>query len=660
MRVLHPRLLASAAVLVAASTIAPASTPTVVSTSPANGATGIAGTLADVVVTFSEAMGGGVSLNSTPTSFASFAWSPDSRRLTMQRGPGAPALADGTVVTVTLNPPPYLSFADLEGNFLGTYAFSFTVGADMPGAPTVVSTVPANGATGVMVGLSSIDVTFSEPMGQGTDVTVSGDWSVGSAAALSWSGDGRTLSIGRDDLPDPLPNLAAVTVHLNRSGHGFADAAGTTLGAYSLSFTTAPPDASQKPVVSDSDPAHGSRTAGRFMDTVSITFSKPMESGHDMTCDAGDWNLTGSVYRWSQDRRTLSVTRPDGDRLLPAGQVVQFTLNPSGQEGFVDTDGNPLETCTYGFTVETAARLLKVLPEESSYDFDWPYYLWLPPGIESATSILVEPNNSGFISDVELDHDSSAMALLGWRSSFAARLGVPLLVPTFPRPRSRWWVYTHALDRDSLTTPTEGIERIDLQLIEMIGDARERLADLGVEAGPKVLMMGFSASGQFTNRFAILHPDRVLAAAAGSPGGWPLAPVATWNGETLPYNVGVADADSLLGQPIDPDQMRRVPLFLYMGDADTNDSVPYSDGYDDGQRELVNRLFGTSPVARWPHAEAIYEAAGMNATFALYPGVGHTITADMFADVEAFLRAHLEAAHATRCRPVAGRRTSAP
>ncbi len=660
MSVLHSRMVIGIAVLAAGSTVALASAPTVISTSPTNGATGVAATRADVVVAFSEPMNGGVSLNSTPTSFASFDWSADSRTLTMHRGTGAPAWAEGTVVTVTLNPPPYLSFGDLEGNLLGTYSFSFTVGADVAGAPTVVSTTPVNGATDVAVDRSSIDVTFSEPMGHATDVSVSGDWSLGSATMLSWSGDGRTLSISRDDLPDPLPNVATVTVHLNRTGGGFVDAAGTALGAYSFSFTTAPPDASQKPVVSDSDPAHGSRTAGRFMDTVSITFSKPMESGYGVACDAGDWDVAGSVYRWSQDRRTLSVTRPDGDRLLPAGQVVQFTLNPPGQEGFVDTDGNPLDTCSYGFTVETAARLVKVLPEESPRDFDWPYYLWLPPGIEGETTILVEPNNSGYVSDVELDHDSSAMALLGWRSSFAARLGVPLLVPTFPRPMSRWWVYTHALDRDSLTTPTEGLERIDLQLIEMIEDARSRLADLGVDAGPRVLMMGFSASGQFTNRFAILHPDRVLAAAAGSPGGWPLAPVATWNGETLPYNVGIADVASLLGAPIDLDELQRVPLFLYMGDADTNDSVPYSDGYDDDQRELVNRLFGTDPVSRWPHAESIYQSAGMNATFALYPGVGHTITAEMFTDVEAFLRAHLEAAHAMRCRVVAGRRMSVP
>ena len=110
-------------------------------------------------------------------------------------------------------------------------------------------------------------------------------------------------------------------------------------------------------------------------------------------------------------------------------------------------------------------------------------------------------------------------------------------------------------------------------------------------------MMGFSASGQFTNRFAILHPERIRAAAAGSPGGWPLAPVSSWQGETLDYHVGIADVASLTGGQLDMAAVRAAPLLLYMGDADTNDSVPFSDGYDDDQRELVNRLFGTTPGA---------------------------------------------------------------
>jgi hypothetical protein len=41
-------------------------------------------------------------------------------------------------------------------------------------------------------------------------------------------------------------------------------------------------------------------------------------------------------------------------------------------------------------------------------------------------------------------------------------------------------------------------------------------------------MIGFSASGAFTNRFTLLHPEMIKAASIGAPGGWPIVPTATW------------------------------------------------------------------------------------------------------------------------------------
>ncbi|PWB73144.1 MAG: hypothetical protein C3F15_10100 [Holophagae bacterium] len=633
---------------------ATASNPTVLSTSPANGETGVSPDLASIVLTFSEPMASGWSFSNLPSGWTG-QWSPDMRVLTMSRPAGAPSWAAGTVFTIVLNPPPYFSFADLEGNPLGTYTFSFTVGNAIPGAPTVTDTNPDNGALGVTASLASVSISFSEPMGSGVNISTSGLWLISGGTAVTWSPDRRTVTVARDDLPDPLPTSSVITFRLNASGGGFADPDGNPLGAYSFSFTTEPPDPTQPPVVESTDPAAGVRDAGRFRQSFTITFSKPMQPTHSLVCDAGGWDLDASTIAWSSDRRALYVIRPQNNRLLPAGVTMAFTLNPPGQQGFVDTDGNPLATWSFEFTVEAPGQLLKVQPEDSSHDFSWPYYLWIPGGLAGPTTLLVEPNNTGTTSDVELYHDGSAMSLVGWHATFAARLDVPLLIPTFPRPSSFWTVYTHALDRDSFTTSVEGIVRIDLQLVEMIDDAIERLDDLGIQAESRVLMLGFSASGQFTNRFAILHPDRIRAAAAGSPGGWPLAPVAEWGGETLPYNVGIADVSSLLGAPLDMAQVRAVPLYIYMGDADTNDSVPFNDSYDPEQRDLVNRLFGTTPIARWPHAEAIYAAAGMNATFVLYPGVGHNLTDQMLDDIADFFEAS-RAAPSQLVRHAEGRR----
>jgi hypothetical protein len=148
--------------------------------------------------------------------------------------------------------------------------------------------------------------------------------------------------------------------------------------------------------------------------------------------------------------------------------------------------------------------------------------------------------------------------------------------------------------------------------------------------------MGFSASGMFANRFTVLHPDIVKAAAIGSPGGWPISPVGTWQGKNLRYHVGIYDLQQLINSPFNLDQFKLVPLFFFMGSADTNDSVPYSDSYSSEDRDLVNSLFGNTPIERWPKAKQIYEGIGSKCQFVLYSGVRHEISNTMKADIIKF------------------------
>jgi hypothetical protein len=72
----------------------------------------------------------------------------------------------------------------------------------------------------------------------------------------------------------------------------------------------------------------------------------------------------------------------------------------------------------------------------------------------------------------------------------------------------------------------------------------------------------------------MIHPEIIRAAAPGSPGGWPLAPVSEWwNGTTLRYPVGIADIESLTGKPFDLADFKKVPQYIYVGDKDTNDAL---------------------------------------------------------------------------------------
>lgn len=237
--------------------------------------------------------------------------------------------------------------------------------------------------------------------------------------------------------------------------------------------------------------------------------------------------------------------------------------------------------------------------------------------------LLVQPNNSGRISDDPQFHHRDAWWTAFGRHRLAERLGVVLLVPAFLRPADDWQVYTHALDRDALTTGRPDLRRPDLQLIAMIDRARGHLQNSGIELEDRILLQGYSASGMFANRFAALHPERVLAVAVGSPGGWPIAPVGELEGQALAYPAGIADLDELTGRPFDLEAWRRIPQLLVMGSEDDNDSLDFGDGWEREHAALVDRLFGTTPLSRWDGARALYASVGADAEFRLVQGVGH-------------------------------------
>lgn len=282
----------------------------------------------------------------------------------------------------------------------------------------------------------------------------------------------------------------------------------------------------------------------------------------------------------------------------------------------------------------------------SKAGFAYAYYLYVPPEVRNDPdkkklhTILVLPNNTGKVDDDLSVHEADVKKRMSTSNGVASFLKVAVLMPVFPRPASDWQIYTQALDRDSMITTKSGYRRLDLQLIAMIDDARARLKLDGLNFDKRIFINGFSASGMFTNRFTFLHPDRVKAAAIGSPGGWPIAPVEKYKDKILRYPIGVGDIKMVAGKKLDLKALRKVPLFVFIGDKDTNDSVPFDDSYDAVDRKLINPLFGETPVARWKISEQLYRDAGLNVEFKLYPDVPHTVTPLMRDDIRAFFLKH--------------------
>ena len=221
----------------------------------------------------------------------------------------------------------------------------------------------------------------------------------------------------------------------------------------------------------------------------------------DVGTSNGDFRLAGPdgkvVAAWGGHQGDVSMTL----EATPGRYTLEFNrAEGASGEALLGIKGPTLSRCDApeGGTVrEIAAAEAK--------GFQWPYLLYVPKEIRTPR-LLVVPNNIGFATeDIELLRLSGSCEIAS-HAELAGQLGIPVLVPLFPRPAAGKGedanLYLHALSRPALETKRKRCERVDLQLVAMIADARAGLHAKHVDVEAKVFMQGFSASGMFVNRFA--------------------------------------------------------------------------------------------------------------------------------------------------------------
>ncbi|WP_163322666.1 alpha/beta fold hydrolase [Draconibacterium mangrovi] len=293
-------------------------------------------------------------------------------------------------------------------------------------------------------------------------------------------------------------------------------------------------------------------------------------------------------------------------------------------------------------------ELLFIEPKETDA-FQYPYFLFIPKGVstDEKAFVLIEPNNSGFADDDLQNHIEKAKRTSTkdfYLGNYAARkLNCPLLVPVFPRSKTNWKIYTHALDRDVMLQEEQPLKRIDLQLIEMYKHAQNLLTDKGIPSHDQFLLCGFSASATFANRFTLLHPDRVRAVAAGGLNGLLMLPENSLDEEMLNYPIGTNDMKELTGSAFQKETFIKTPQFYFMGQLDDNDAVPYDDAFSQAEREQIFKLLGEQMLSeRWKTCSRLYKDAGVNADIRLYENIGHEHPQEVKDDVVAFFNAILK------------------
>ena len=198
-------------------------------------------------------------------------------------------------------------------------------------------------------------------------------------------------------------------------------------------------------------------------------------------------------------------------------------------------------------------------------------------------------------------------------------------------------------------------KRIDLQLIAMIDDARERLLKENNQSiNEKVIFTGFSSSSLFAARFTFLNPDRVSVAVGGGIGGLLPVPADKINGIETIYPIGTYDFVKITGKKFNLEEYKNTPQFYWQGTKDK--SNPFRKGAEDltdKEFGIVKKLFvdgllfESSPVSlevntvMWKNSQKYINQIVDNVKFESPKNLGHQVDNKMLLKSAKFIKENL-------------------
>lgn len=287
------------------------------------------------------------------------------------------------------------------------------------------------------------------------------------------------------------------------------------------------------------------------------------------------------------------------------------------------------------------------------------WYSYIPEGLDKKKPCFIlisgqhgnTPNENYMYDDLIAETYKLAESRTYWAEVYK----YVILTPVIPRNRVPH-IYSVAFDKncfleDHIVT-NQAIDsfykRPDLKVNLMI-DELKRLVELeGYTVANKVFVEGFSAGGMFTQRYCLLHPDRVQAATAGHNGGSLTLPGADYSGSDMNWPVGINDFYSLTGVEFNLEEYKKVPQFIYIGDRDNDASTVYWTHEHGGlfsqtQIDFLIQKFGDTDPLRLKNQSDFLADMGCNVQFKSYEGFSHAdFIPESITDTFEFFAKHKE------------------
>lgn len=199
---------------------------------------------------------------------------------------------------------------------------------------------------------------------------------------------------------------------------------------------------------------------------------------------------------------------------------------------------------------------------DSDNGINIPSILAIPLSNEVNNQIIVEANNLESEDSKEIIEQG---VQTGYRlACLTCDLPAPIIIPLIPSHKN--YPYLQQLSIECFDIPKgDKNYRIDEQVVRIINKSKVILKnEVGLIASDKIFLNGYSSSGVFAQRFALLHPDVVETACIGGASG--SIPLPT---KDLSYPLGIADYEQLTGRTFDFENYSKIKFKYYVGELET-------------------------------------------------------------------------------------------
>lgn len=209
----------------------------------------------------------------------------------------------------------------------------------------------------------------------------------------------------------------------------------------------------------------------------------------------------------------------------------------------------------FEYNLDDKEYIVQIICPDENTDYSIPYILVLPKNMRNNCMLAVEVNN------LETENESELLenGLLTARNlTFKLKnYDNPVLVPILPSVE-KGIPYFQQLSRECFSVSNDNpFYRIDLQVLNIIEDAKQRISG---KINEKIFLNGYSSSGVFAQRFALLHPEIVDTLCVGGASGSIPVPITE-----LDYPLGITDFSEITGKDFSFDGYSKIKFRYYVG-----------------------------------------------------------------------------------------------